>query len=48
MGFVALEQLQWKLLKMGCQIPFCNPEQCFGTPDQCFCSNGMCQNGVPF
>ena len=28
---ILLEQLQWELLKMGCQMPFCNLEQCFGT-----------------
>ena len=42
------EQLQCKLPKMGCQMPFCNPEQCFGTPEYFFCSNGRCQIGVPF
>ena len=28
---LTLEQLQWELLKMGCQMSFCNSEQCFGT-----------------
>ena len=28
---------------MGCQMLFYNPEQCFGTIDQCFCSNGRYQ-----
>ena len=28
-----LEQLQWELLKMGCQMLFYNSEQCFGTPE---------------
>ena len=46
--FKSLEQLQCKLLKMGCQMPFCNPEQCFGTLEHFFCSNGRYQNGLPF
>ena len=43
-----IEQLQRGLAKMGCQIPFWHPEQCFWHPLTFFCSNGRCQNGVPF
>ena len=43
-----LRAISMGVVKKGCQILFCNPEQFFGTYEQCFCFNDMCQNGVPF
>ena len=46
--FLILRATPMGVAKKRCQMSFCNPEQCFGTHKQCFCSNGRCQNGMSF